>query len=253
MTVEDILDQLDEMVEKSFLVPLSGGKCFVDSGKIQELIDDIRLNLPQELRQARAIVSDRGDIIATARREAESIIRTAEERARVLVGQEEIVKQAQQKANDMLGQAQLKAREMRKAASDYIDDLMKRADDALTANLSHVREAAKNQEDAMTQLLGDHRRQVKNHDDVLTHQIAELRKTRQTLRNPKRRRTTKSRKKAAAHAAAFSLETDGFEQKLPALSCTDKKWLHSWDGCLICRKTSLNKAIQWAERRDRER
>lgn len=185
MTVEDILDQLDEMVEKSFLVPLSGGKCFVDSGKIQELIDDIRLNLPQELRQARAIVSDRGDIIATARREAESIIRTAEERARVLVGQEEIVKQAQQKANDMLGQAQLKAREMRKAASDYIDDLMKRADDALTTNLSHVREAAKNQEDAMTQLLNDHRRQVKNNDDVLTHQIAELRKTRQTLRNPK--------------------------------------------------------------------
>ena len=91
-------------MEKAFNFPLSGGKCVVDSERVQEIVDDIRLNLPQEIRQARAIVADRGDIIATARQEGEGIVRAAEERARSLVAQEEITKQAQQKATEILSQ-----------------------------------------------------------------------------------------------------------------------------------------------------
>lgn len=141
MTVEELLDQLDDTIDRAFSFPLSGGRCVVDAERVREIIDDIRLNLPQELKQAKAIVSDRNDIISTARRESEAIIRSAEERARALVAQEEIIRQAQQKANDMLSQAQLKSREMRKAANDYADDLMKRTDEALTANLQELRQA----------------------------------------------------------------------------------------------------------------
>ncbi len=141
MTVEELLDQLDDTIDRAFSFPLSGGRCVVDAERVREIIDDIRLNLPQELKQAKAIVSDRNDIISTARRESEAIIRSAEERARTLVAQEEIIRQAQQKANDMLSQAQLKSREMRKAANDYADDLMKRTDEALTANLQELRQA----------------------------------------------------------------------------------------------------------------
>ncbi|MCI8497536.1 MAG: ATP synthase F0 subunit B [Clostridiales bacterium] len=141
MTVEELLEQLDDTIDRAFSFPLSGGRCVVDAERVREIIDDIRLNLPQELKQAKAIVSDRNDIISTARRESEAIIRSAEERARALVAQEEIIRQAQQKANDMLSQAQLKSREMRKAANDYADDLMKRTDEALTANLQELRQA----------------------------------------------------------------------------------------------------------------
>ena len=167
MTFDELLDQIDELMEKAFNFPLSGGKCVVDSERVQEIVDDIRLNLPQEIRQARAIVADRGDIIATARQEGEGIVRAAEERARSLVAQEEITKQAQQKATEILSQAQLKAREMRKAANDYVDELMKRTDEALTANVVSVREQAKKNDEAMMQL------------------ISELRHTRQNLRSSK--------------------------------------------------------------------
>ena len=102
MTVDELLEQIDDMIDKAWSFPLSGGKCLVEADRLRDLIDDIRGNMPSEIRQAKAIVADRADIIATAKREAEGIVRTAEERARNMVAHEEIVRQAQQKANEVL-------------------------------------------------------------------------------------------------------------------------------------------------------
>ena len=68
----------------------------------------------------------------------------AEERARTLVNQDEIVRQAQQKANELLAQSQARFREMRKASNDYIDDLMRRTDEGLAANLAELRKTRQN-------------------------------------------------------------------------------------------------------------
>ncbi|HBC27648.1 MAG TPA: ATPase, partial [Ruminococcaceae bacterium] len=92
----------------------------------------------------RAIVADRNQIISDAKREAESVVRISEERAKTLVKQDEIVKQAQAKANDLISQSQVKFREMRRASNDYIDDLMKRTEDALAANLAELRKTRSN-------------------------------------------------------------------------------------------------------------
>ena len=119
MTVEELLEQIDDMLDKAWSFPLSGGKCMVEAERLRNIVDDIRGNMPSEIRQAKAIVADRADIIATAKREAEGIVRNAEERARRLVAQEEVVKQAQQKADEMLGQVQMKTREMRRGANDF--------------------------------------------------------------------------------------------------------------------------------------
>ena len=137
MNVEELLDRLDEVIDKS--LALGSRRCVVDAEKLRVIIDDIRLNLPQEIKQARAIVSDRSDIINTAKREAENTVRAAEERGRALVGQEEITRQAQTRAAEIIAHSQQKSREMRKAAQDFVDDLMRRADDGLTANLTEVR------------------------------------------------------------------------------------------------------------------
>ena len=96
MTIENLLDQIDEMIDKAWGLPLSGGKCLVETDKLRDIIDDIRGNMPSEIRQAKSIVADRSDIIATAKKEAEDIVRAAEERARAMVMQEEVVKLAAQ-------------------------------------------------------------------------------------------------------------------------------------------------------------
>ena len=137
MNMEELLDQLDEMLDRSMKIP--GGKSLISIEKFRIIIDDIRLNVPQEIKQARGIVADRAEIIANAKKEAEGIIHAAEERARAMVAQEEITKLAQQKANETVAQAQAKSREMRKAAQDFVEEIMRRTDESLSANLSEVR------------------------------------------------------------------------------------------------------------------
>ena len=137
--IEEILDMLDELLDKSWSLPLSGGRSVVDDEKIRELLDDIRLNLPSEIKQAKAIVADRADILATAKREADAVVRRAEDRARALIAQEEIIKQAQQKAAEILSQAQTKAKELRNASQDFSDDLLRQSEETLTKLLTEVR------------------------------------------------------------------------------------------------------------------
>ena len=139
MGIDEILDMIDDLLEKSWNLPLASNRSVVDIDKIQELLGDVRLNLPSEIKQARSIVADRADIITNAKREADGIIRNAEDKAKAMVAQEEIVKMSQAKAAEIIANAQAKSRDMRKAAQDFVDDIMRRADESLTANLGEVR------------------------------------------------------------------------------------------------------------------
>ena len=137
--VEDLIDELYDVLEKGWSLPLSGGKSFIDSEEAKQILDEIREAIPAEVRKAKAIVADRAQIISEAQREAETIVRVAEEKAKTLVNQEEIVRQAQAKANDIMAQAQVKFREMRKASNDYVEDIMRRTDEAVSASLAELR------------------------------------------------------------------------------------------------------------------
>lgn len=141
MNLEDYLDNLGEMVDEGWSIPLSGGKVAVDADKVREIIEDIRLHMPSEIRQAKLIVADRGDIISKAKAEAEHIIHSAEERARAMVAQEEIHRQAVARASEVMEQAQTKAREMRRAATDFAETVLKNTEDALSVSLNEVKQA----------------------------------------------------------------------------------------------------------------
>ncbi len=137
MTLDELLEQFDEVLDSGIKIP--GKKTVVDIEKLRAVVDDIRLNIPAEIKKAKDIVADRADIITNAKREADGIIRSAEERAKAMVAQEEIVKMAQEKAAEIIAAAQSKSREMRKASQEFVDDIMRRADEGLTANLGEVR------------------------------------------------------------------------------------------------------------------
>ena len=137
MTLDELLEQFDEALERG--IKITGKKTVVDIEKLRAVVDEIRLNIPAEIKQAKGIVADRADIITNAKREADAIIRNAEEKAKAMVAQEEITKLAQERATEIIASAQAKSREMKKAAQDFVDDLMRRADEELTANLADVR------------------------------------------------------------------------------------------------------------------
>ena len=119
---------------------LSGGRCVIDAEKVREMVDDIRLNLPDEIKQAKAIVKDRSEILSSAKTEAEAIVRKAEERARVMIAQDEVMKQAQSKATEIVTQAQTKSKEIRQASQEFSDEVLRKAEESLANSLSEVRQ-----------------------------------------------------------------------------------------------------------------
>ena len=139
MIIDDILDMMDDLLDNAASVPFSVKKSIIDADQMRDYINEIRLNLPQEIKQAKLIVRDRQSIMTDANKEADAIIRRAEDRAKVIVSNDEITKAAKVRATDILNQAQAKARELKNAANKYIDDVLVRTEECLQSNLADIR------------------------------------------------------------------------------------------------------------------
>ena len=84
MNIESLLDQIEDIIEAGSKVPLSS-KIGVDANAIRAAIEDIRLNLPSEITQARAILADRNNILVKAKNEAVNAVTSAQEKSRALI------------------------------------------------------------------------------------------------------------------------------------------------------------------------
>ena len=178
MTNTDILlEDLEDVLDDATSIPLSK-KYAVDVDKIKTIIEDIRLNTPQETKQAKAIVDSRNNILEEAKKEAADIIAKAQEEARELVARDQITQTAQaaaiiakakeqgdsyiadaqnqasdilgnatNQANEMVTTAQNKSREMLTAVNNYADDTLLSIDDSLYKALADVRRIRKGIED----------------------------------------------------------------------------------------------------------
>lgn len=139
MNIDELLDTIEETLETGASIPLSGGKRVVDVDKIRDMLDEVRLNLPGEIRQAKSIVNDRAQILGDAKNEAAAIVKKAEERASVLVSDQEVLKQAEQRAAEVMTTAQSEARTMRQTVTDYCENMLKTTEDTMTANAAQVK------------------------------------------------------------------------------------------------------------------
>lgn len=104
MKIDEILNMMDGLLDKSTAVPFSN-KRMIDSEQMREYIDSVRLNMPEEINKAKETEIEYKNIIANANREAEQIIRKAEERAKAMISEEEIIKQAREVARQELERA----------------------------------------------------------------------------------------------------------------------------------------------------
>ena len=144
MNVNELLDTIEDTLEEITSMPLSGGKRLVDVEKVRDYLDDIRANLPGELRQAQQIVNDRAQIVDTANAQAQAIVKKAEERARILVSDAEIVKAAQQRAAEITAAAQSESRTLRQTVTDYCDNMLKTTEEAMVENAAQVKNVRAN-------------------------------------------------------------------------------------------------------------
>ena len=98
MSIDEILDEMDELLDKATSVPFVSHKKILDGERMRELINDVRLNMPHELKEAKKIEFDCQRILNEAKLNAEGIIRKAEERAAQIVSKEAIVTESKKKA-----------------------------------------------------------------------------------------------------------------------------------------------------------
>ena len=139
MNVNELLDTIEDALEESAGVPLSGGKRIVDVEQIRDYLDEVRAALPGELRQAQQIVNDRAQIVDSANAQAQAIVKKAEERARILVSDAEIVKAAQQRASEITSAAQTEARTLRQTVTDYCENMLRTTEDTMLENAAQVK------------------------------------------------------------------------------------------------------------------
>lgn len=138
--IEDIISALYDMVQDARAVPLATDKCIVERDKVLDLLDEIIAQLPVELKQARTIVESRNELIGQARREAENAIRQAQEKANQMITEEAIYQEAKRQCQEMVYQTQTRMAELRKASNDYMDDALRRTEEAISLSLDDVRD-----------------------------------------------------------------------------------------------------------------
>lgn len=141
MSIENLMDDLEDIMETSWHLPMSGGKTVIDAGEVKRILEDIRLQLPKEILQARKIIEDRTKIIEDAKQEAQNIIKVSEEKIRAMIEKSEIVKNAQTSANNIISEATKQSKEMKLSANKYAQDVMKQLDEVVTSNLTEIRKA----------------------------------------------------------------------------------------------------------------
>ncbi len=141
VSVEKLIGDLEDTLESAWQLPMSGGKSVLDIKRIRKIIEEIRSNLPMEITQAKRIVQDRSAIIDAARSESETILKTAEEKIRSMISNNEITRAAQSKADSIIAEATAKAKEIKISSSEYAANVMKNLDEAITDHLSKIRKA----------------------------------------------------------------------------------------------------------------
>ncbi len=155
-----LIERLEALVAEGTRIPLSG-KAMVDEHEFLDIIDQLRVALPEELRQARRITQERDRILADAQTDADRLRQTARQQAAIMVDSTELAKSAQLRAEEIIDDAQrqaeqllqeaearareisdsaeLQANEVRSGAENYAREVMTHLEDELNQQISMVR------------------------------------------------------------------------------------------------------------------
>ena len=123
MEIMEIIDMMEETIDKSPVVPLSG-KIVVDKEDLLDYIQEMRLVFPDEVKEAKWVKEERERILAEAQARSETMIKNAEEKVVQMIDEHEITKEAVEQANQMVNDAQTKAMEIKTDCDQYADDIL---------------------------------------------------------------------------------------------------------------------------------
>lgn len=123
MDILKLIDEIEDIIENGSSVPFSS-KVMIDVDEIYDIISEIRIKLPDEIKQANWIKEERQRILAEAQKEADTIVNEAELRLQELIEDDEITRKAKELAEEITTKAQNNAKEIRLGALEYADNIL---------------------------------------------------------------------------------------------------------------------------------
>ena len=170
MSIDTLLRDMDTVLDEGKSVPFSN-KLMVDVEELKRIIEDIRLNMPTEITQAKKIATERRDILNAADAEAEDILAKARQKADLMVEEHQITKEAREAARGIMQQAKNESEllienskerardikekaekwsgDMRRNASNYVESIIRDTDETLTKSVNDIRQLRQSVRDAL--------------------------------------------------------------------------------------------------------
>jgi F0F1-type ATP synthase membrane subunit b/b' len=138
MDILQLIDRLEELFNESKTIPLTRN-VMVDEDRMLDIIDQMRIAIPEEVKKAQQLLGQRDRVLAQAQEEANRTLELARQKADQLVAKDMIVVEAQRRADQILSQARSEADNIRGDADDYVIDSLHQLESELDRNLNQVR------------------------------------------------------------------------------------------------------------------
>ena len=139
--VERLLDMLYEMINDAKNAPLSSERCVIDRDEALDLLDEIRRQLPTELRRAQDLIQAKDDYVSNAKREVNRMMQKAEFDAKNKVSDSEVLVAARERGREIIARAEDRSNEMYRVVNEYTEDALRRTEEAIQAALDEVKQS----------------------------------------------------------------------------------------------------------------
>jgi vacuolar-type H+-ATPase subunit H len=138
LDIQHLIDRLEELLVNGRHIPFTA-QTFIDEQRALELIDQMRISIPEEIERAKRVLRERDRIIAQANEEAARIRELAREKSETLVQRDSITQAAQTRAASIIEQSRREAEAIRREADQYVADVLSDLEEALGRTLTVVR------------------------------------------------------------------------------------------------------------------
>ena len=153
--IEQMISDIESYIDNCKFQPLSNTKIIVNKEQLEDMLNELRLKTPEEVKKYQKILNNKDAIIADAKEQAETIVNAAQIRTEELINEHEIMQRAYAQANEIIEQAQAQAQtivdnavadanSVRQGSIQYTDDMLK----SLQTIMNHTMEGAQGRFDA---------------------------------------------------------------------------------------------------------
>ncbi|MFR9296364.1 MAG: ATPase [Aedoeadaptatus pacaensis] len=142
MEVMRYIEDLKDLLEVSSTIPLTG-KVMVDKDEVNELLNQIESQFPQDLAEAQSIRDRKDEIFEEANMQAKQIVQAAHVEAQKLVNEDEITLAAQEQAREIMNRAEIESDQIRLSARDYVDNMLENTQVHLSDMIKTINENRK--------------------------------------------------------------------------------------------------------------